>query len=838
MEGRKLGVACGPRVTPRSRCRAFLRARPGDAARGAVLAAGASLLFALAVGAQHREVSGVYPHLAMFNQENECGTGAVVPWAGSLWVVTYAPHKPRGSSDKLYEISSELAQTIRPESVGGTPANRMVHRESQQLFVGPYAIDRRGGVRVIPYEQMFGRPTANARHLTDPAGKIYYATMEEGLYEVDVETLAVTELWADEQRQRGRHADLPGSHGKGLYSGQGRLVYANNGERGARALQDPTTPSGVLATWDGDADAWQVVRRSQFTEVTGPGGIYGSDDPSQDPVWAIGWDHRSLLLAVLDGGAWSTYRLPKGSHSYDGAHGWNTEWPRIRDVGEASLLMTMHGLFWRFPRGFRPGATAGIAPRSAYLKVIGDFCRWQDRLVFGCDDTARSEFLNKRPAKGRIAAPRSQSNLWFVDPAGVDRLGPVRGVGGVWVHEDIPAATVSEPFLLSGFDHRGVHFAHGGDRSVEVVVELDERGDGAWRRWRTVTLPPRGYQWLELPRALAACWLRVRAEAAITDAVAYAHFGTEDRRSAAAHPRFDGLARFDAPDVLGGLVRARGGSETTLALAAQRPSEGGVEQVGCYELDGALELAPATDPALHRHTLDNAAIPTGVLSVDGASVLFVDGGGRRWRLPKGDPRRSAGAFGAYRVAREVATERDVFHAHGTFFELPANNAGGFCKLRPIASHDLLVHDLCSYRGMLVLTGLKPDAPAGAHVVRSEDGRAGAWLGVIDDLWSLGKPRGTGGPWLDTAVAAGAVSDAYLVTGYDHKRLSLSHDARAPVRFVLEADLCGDGRWTSVQTFDVPAGEELAHAFPRAWSAYWLRLRVDVACRVTAQLTYR
>ncbi len=173
----------------------------------------------------------------------------------------------------------------------------------------------------------------------------------------------------------------------------------------------------MLATWDGDADAWQVVRRSQFTEVTGPGGIYGSDDPSGDPVWAIGWDHRSLLLAALDGGGWSTYRLPKGSHSYDGAHGWNTEWPRIRDVGEDALLMTMHGLFWRFPRGFRSGATAGIAPRSAYLKVIGDFCRWQGRLVFGCDDTAKSEFLNKRPAKGQIAAPRSQSNLWFLEPS-------------------------------------------------------------------------------------------------------------------------------------------------------------------------------------------------------------------------------------------------------------------------------------------------------------------------------------------------------------------------------------------------------------------------------------
>jgi hypothetical protein len=95
-----------------------------------------------------------------------------------------------------------LEQITRPESIGGTPANRMIHRESHQLFIGPYAIDARRNVRVIPYEQMFSRPTGNARHLTDPENKLYYATMEEGLYEVDVHTLAVTELWADEHFKR------------------------------------------------------------------------------------------------------------------------------------------------------------------------------------------------------------------------------------------------------------------------------------------------------------------------------------------------------------------------------------------------------------------------------------------------------------------------------------------------------------------------------------------------------------------------------------------------------------------------------------------------------------
>ena len=88
-----------------------------------------------------REISGVYPALAMFNDERECGTGAVVAWAGRLWAITYGPHLVRESSDKLYEITPDLRQIARPESVGGTNANRLIHRESQQLFIGPYAID-------------------------------------------------------------------------------------------------------------------------------------------------------------------------------------------------------------------------------------------------------------------------------------------------------------------------------------------------------------------------------------------------------------------------------------------------------------------------------------------------------------------------------------------------------------------------------------------------------------------------------------------------------------------------------------------------------------------------
>lgn len=784
------------------------------------------------------QLSGIVPQLAMFNDEGECGTGAVVPWAGSLWVVTYAPHSPTGSSDKLYEITPDLRQIVRPESIGGTPANRMIHRESQQLFIGPYAIDNKGAVRVIPYQKMFGRPTGTARHLTDPAGKVYYATMEEGLYEVDVKTLAVTELWADEQRKEGRHANLPGYHGKGLFAAQGRVIYANNGEHGAAAQQRPDVPSGVLAEWDGHSDQWTIVRRNQFTEVTGPGGITGESQPD-DPVWSIGWDHRSLILMCLDHGKWHSFRLPKASHSYDGAHGWNTEWPRIRDIGEDSLLMTMHGMFWKFPRTFTPTTSAGVIPRSTYLKVVGDFCRWNDRIVLGCDDTAKNEFLNKRKAKGDIAAPQSQSNLWFLEPEQLDHIGPVIGRGAVWLNDDVAASVPSEPFLFGSFERRSLHLVHQTNTEATLTLEIDEQGSGQWRKLREIRLPAGGSEWVDLSSEPAAAWIRLSSQQALKQATAWFSFSNRDNRTEKADVMFDGLATMEESQQTGGIVRARGQNKRTLHFSAIEPDGNSQRDVGLYELDGALKLTRINDAAAHDYQKKHAAIPAGVLTSDAASLIFVDDQGRRWRLPRGSESGAlSSSLGTSRVCREVATERDLFNAGGTFFELPAENAGGFAKARAVATHNRSIHDYCSYRGLLVMSGIAADAPTNnPHIVRSDDGRTALWVGAIDDVWKLGKPRGVGGPWKDSDVKAGVPSDPFLMTGYDRKILTLSHRSSSTIKLRIECDITGTGLWVPYRLFEVGAGQSLTHEFPPAFSAYWLRAVSASDCVVAAQLRY-
>lgn len=797
--------------------------------------------------------SGIYPHLAYYNNEGECGTGAVVPWNDKLYVITYGPHLPLGSSDKLYAISSDLKQTMHSESIGGTPANRMIHQESNQLFIGPYAIDGSGKVRTIPYTAMQGRHTGNARHLTDPAGKILYGTMEEGFYEVDVNTLQPTELYKDGNNKKGNkiehndtgvnpaNATLPGAHGKGLYSGQGVMVFSNNGEATPEALKQFDIQAGVLAEWNGKD--WKVVRRNQFVEVTGPGGIHGNANPETDPIWATGWDHKSVLLGVRNPEkGWSFYRLPKASHSYDGAHGWNTEWPRIRNIGtatESNYLMTMHGLFWHFPQTFTSGNSAGIRPGSAYLKVIGDFTRWNDQLVFGCDDSAQKEFLNKRKVKGNIEGPgQSNSNLWFTSLEKPDQLGPNTAEGAVWISEEIKAGTVSEPFLFAGWDNRSAWIKNDGKQEVAFTFEVDEKGNDGWRTLKSISVKAGQSANVAFNTADKGEWIRVKADQASKVTVHFS-YTQNDRRSTTSDAMFAGLSNVSNTETKAGLLWGLGNNRRKLGLLAGIASDTKFTENGYYELDSLMNLVKKEDAETASVIREKFAIPQQVVTLDDASVLITDDLGRRWRLPKGNSKYTDLTNNSLlRICREVATERDLLNCAGTFYELPAENADGFAKIRPVASHNFRIHDYASYRGMLIMTGIDAKSAKGnPHVVTSEDGKAAVWAGTIDDLWQAGKPVGEGGPWKNAAVKAGVASDPYLIGFYDKRSLKLSHDSKETVTFTIEVEPIGHGPWMNYQPVTVKPGETFEYNFPESFQSRWIRFVADKDCSATAWLKY-
>lgn len=791
----------------------------------------------------HKCFSGIYPHLAYYNSQGECGTGAVVPWQGDLWVVTYSPHQPFGSDDKLYQISPDMTETIRPESIGGTPANRMIHKATNQLFIGPYLIDADKNVRAIPYTDAPGRPTGVAAHLTDPDNRVLYASMEAGFYDVDVNTLEVKELYKDgnQKRAEGFTGDLctlfPGYHGKGFYSGQGVAVYSNNGEEGELAQKQFDIPSGALVEWDGKD--WTLVRRNQFTEITGPGGIYGNPNPATDPIWALGWDYRSVILAIREPDkGWSYYRLPKASFAYDGAHGWNTEWPRIRNVGgegEQELLMTMHGMFWHFPETFTTAHSAGIRPRGAYLKVIADFANWDGRLVFGCDDSAQSEFLNRRKQKGSIGGPgQSNSNVWFGTPDTPDNVGPTTAGGSVWLKDEVKAGVPSDPFLFNGWDNRCAWIANRSGVPTDITFEVDKAGTGVWTEFMKIFVDASSSCFVPFAPEDSAVWIRAVSSADVKADLTFV-YAEQESRSTEPDPIFAGLTPVrkssDSQGFMYGLPNQR------RALGVLATSSAGEQY---YEIDGDMNFVARQDDETVDYIRDKFAVPHDVVEVDEGSVLIVDAKGRRWRLPLGADEYAQKIKDAeLRICREVATERDLLSLCGTFYELPAENADGYAKVRPVASHNFAIADYASYRGMLMFTGIDHAAAKGnPHVVFSEDGNAAVWAGVIDDLWKLGKPVGHGGPLVGTEVKAGVPSDPFLIGFYDRRDMTLSHSSTGNVNFTVEVDPTGDGQWFKYAEYEIAAGQSVEHRFPRAFQARWIRITTDQDTKATALFEYR
>lgn len=764
---------------------------------------------------QPLQVSGIYPHLATFNNNGECGQGGIVPWAGKLWLITYPPHFRTGSDDKLYEIDPRTRKmVIRPESVGGTHANRFIHRESNQLIIGSYFIDGQANVRSVDVKKMPGRYTATARHLTDPANKVLFFDMEGPVWEVDVKTLEPRRLFLK---------PVPGWHGKGAYSGQGVFVIANNGESVGGGLpkepfEAPTDTwskgpedAGVLAEWNGKD--WKVISRRQHVEVTGPGGLLGNANGA-DPIWSTGWDKRSVMLHVRDAadGSWSLYRLPRSSHTYDPKHGYYTEWPRIREIvpataaAPAKLMMTMHGAMFDFPIGFRKGSTAGIRQINSYVRYVPDFCHYEGGIILASDDTS----IMANPMAGI-----SQSNLWFGRFEDLANFGPAAGWGGVWMSDKVAANTPSDPYLFAGYQQRGLHLAC--KEAADFKIEIDEKGDGQWKTLQTHTLGENGYLFIPFPRDTPGEWIRLTSSKDTT-AAAFFHYLTPSKYPAGQPDAiFASLARAggDKPAV-SGLIRP--GKEKQLQFLT--------DSGRYFEVDETLNFKPSDD-ADKVAEMNKLLELKPVAQADEASA-FIPTKSARLRFPRHGNVDSA----KHRQLRELESERNMANLYGTFFEVP-RGGDQWKNMKPLASHNFNLTDFCTWRGLLVLAGTTDSAPDG-HYFKSAAG-PGLWFGAIDEIWKLGKPVGVGGPWKNTPVKAGEPSDPYLMCNYDRKKVQLT--AADAVTVTLEVDPTNTGAWKPYKSLQLEPNKPLTHIFPEGFGAYWVRVKSDQPTTATAWFVY-
>jgi hypothetical protein len=421
-------------------------------------------------------------------------------WAERLWFITYPANPGDGKRMGLFSIDEGMTLGKHSESVVGTYANRMIHRPTDQLIIGPHFIDVEGKVRtsdsLVPH-----RLTATMTHLTNPEDKVYFLTMAALLLEVDVRTLK-TKLLFDLKEELGLQG-VEHLHFKGGYTAHGRVVVANNTYTGRDFTQGPS--QGRLAEWDGDE--WTILETCQFNEVTGRTTI-------GDAILAMGADNASAILKVYVDSQWDTYRLPKATHTQD--HSWTTEWPRIREVESERWLMNCSGMFYELPAMQYGGKVWGVRPISTHLRIIGDFCSWRGLLVMAGDQTTPLGDSN-------LFVGQPQANLWFGKTDDLWQFGKPMGWGGPWRDAQVAADVPSDPFLMTGFEHKVLHLHHDAQEPVMITVEVDYLGDQSWKPYEVIQVPATGYAYHIFPDGFSAHWVRLRADKACI-ATAYFHY--------------------------------------------------------------------------------------------------------------------------------------------------------------------------------------------------------------------------------------------------------------------------------------------------------------------------
>jgi len=444
------------------------------------------------------QTSGVFPHLTAVADaapaRSETGIGALMPWAGKLWFQTYVAHLARsGSGTGLFSIDADMHVEKHAESIVGTYANRIIHSPTHQLLIGPHVIDLDGNVRTI---REFGehRLAATMLHPDEPARKALYLTMEGLLFEVDVETLKVTQLF-DLLHELDVAPDAY-SHFKGGHV-NGQHIFVTNNTYEERDFQG-TAADGRLGMFDGSR--WTTVEQKPFCEVTGRAG-------AGDPVYATGWDNASAILKTWYRDTWTTYRLPKATHTFD--HMWYTEWPRIREVETERFLLDTHFMFYELPAMLYDGHLWGLRPISTHLRMIPDYCSWRGMLVLAGNQV--TPIHDSNPFAGE-----PQSNLWFGKTDDLWAFGKPSGWGGPWWNDRVEAGAPSDAYLMTGFDQKVLHLRESSGASVQVTVEIDVTGTADWVTYATLDVPANGYAHHVFPTGFSAHWVRLVASDAAT----------------------------------------------------------------------------------------------------------------------------------------------------------------------------------------------------------------------------------------------------------------------------------------------------------------------------------
>jgi hypothetical protein len=216
-------------------------------------------------------------------------------------------------------------------------------------------------------------------------------------------------------------------------------------------------------------------------------------------------DAASLIVTNADG---RRLRLPRASCLARETGGGRD----VREVLQERSLANLGGTFYEVPRLGVPEPYeqrnlpdySRMRPIASHGYTIDDFVVWRGMIVLGgvrADAQPDGHIFCVDDAAGPA--------LWFGAIDDLWAMGKPVGVGGPWLDTPVRGGEPSDPYLMTGFDRKSLRMSHHSEMTVEFHIEVDVTGDGTFRVYATIDVPPKRCVEHEFPIGFHAHWVRL-----------------------------------------------------------------------------------------------------------------------------------------------------------------------------------------------------------------------------------------------------------------------------------------------------------------------------------------
>ncbi len=744
--------------------------------------------------------------------------------------------------------------------MGGTHAGEYYNSDLNKLFFGPYIISSNRVVKAFsPVSELPGRITAITKNPNRPNSALVY-TMEQGLYSVDMNSYQVTTLHVDENVLANADRNyissplVQGSHGKDIYYANGRSVFiANNGKN---VINNIVQYGGLGEYYDvskniGSPSSWNTVMPTNFNDI--------ESSPDNSNIWMLGWDTKSVILKVKNSQNVTTdLRFAKSFHNYHAVHGWSTEWPRIMKINDSKYLANMYGSYIEITDKFSAQRLGEITPKTTHLKTVNDIEKVDDS-TFAVAGNDLSIINTKEQDFVEIPV----SNIEFLPYSKITESGQWYGDGALWLDQSLRSGDVSDSFFIGGYTERVVHFKNAGNEGrLDVGVEI---GDGDnWSELSRVHVMPGAYSYYILPANSTAKWLRLKSYSINSKITALLFLETPELLKNTNDNIFNPLLDITSSDMSSdrGIIVPKGRymeyvsniyslangqvsktSSSLFTLGANESDQNSSENLLKFtKVDNASSRINAIDSLNNSRNYDYAD--------SGGYISVYDSNRNVFALPISSNRyRAQDIHVTQKIgSRRLLSDTYVLNSYGSFYVIPEDTPGaeGIINIRPISTHNKLISDFNIWRGMLVLSGAKPNLDRTSNYIPANNEKtAGLWFGRVDDLYKFSKPSGYITFWRSSNLSAGSTTPPLLISGYSDKNILFHHTSGRALKFEIYVAFTsrknsGDRNlpyFHKYGTVTVNSGEKYKYVFPKGFNARWIRIKsLDGGTSVTGSLT--